>query len=237
MSTTHAGLWKPNPKFSICVLVGKVKAVKVANGTVHGDLARAKPKHLPNLLTEFLNWPSDEPDILRFTRRYGPLLEQDKGVDVYRTKPEADRIVGGPEETRPWSFGLEEWRLYQKHLRSEWNRIVEVGLGGSADIGFGKGDRMKIERGGKKIVLEIATLFNFLQVAVLTTPPERMKNCRRPAAEGCDTPYFIAEHLRQEYCSDVCAHWGQKQAKREWWKRRNERIKKATKAKKGGKKR
>ena len=212
-STAHAGLWNPNPKFLIHVLVPRLKSVTLEEGQISGGVTGLAAKHLPNLLPDFLNWPLSDEDILRFTKRYGPLVRR------------------FPAE--PWSFETEGWRLEQASMRSIWElQATRKQFKGFA-AGFDEYDDLMLFRDGR-VVLERVSLLRFLQDSVYMLPPERMKRCKRPTGEGCDTPYFIAGHLHQEYCSEVCAHWAQKAAKREWWKRRNERIKKAQK---GGKKR
>jgi hypothetical protein len=60
-------------------------------------------------------------------------------------------------------------------------------------------------------------------------------------AEDCPAPYFIAKRRRQRYCSPDCAAQFQKKWKLDWWRRegsqrrQEQRVEKAKKAKKGGK--
>ena len=42
-----------------------------------------------------------------------------------------------------------------------------------------------------------------------------LRYCRNPE---CDMPFFIADKKDQKYCSDSCAAYGRKEAKRRWWK-------------------
>src|SRR5208337_1072586 len=44
---------------------------------------------------------------------------------------------------------------------------------------------------------------------------KKLRRCLKP---DCDCrPYFIADHGRQQYCSENCAAWAQTQFKKKWW--------------------
>ncbi len=221
-STTHTGRWKPNSRFEICVLVAKARSVRVSGDSIQGETGKVEQKSLPKLLTEFLNWPGDKESILRFTKMYGPLVHTWDG--------QAIRDAFKNRASVRWSFDVQTWGIHQATLRDKWEKLSRLELRGGVRVEASGGDEIHIE--GDRVILELPTLLKFLQLFLALLPLERLKKCRRPREEGCDTPYFVATHMHQEYCSDVCAHWAQKAAKREWWKRRNERIKKAQKGKK-----
>jgi hypothetical protein len=205
--TTHTAPGDKNRNFSIYFLVPTLNSVRLVGGQISGRLTLAvgEAKPLPNLITNFLNWPTNDEDILRFTKKYGPINTAEVG--------------GG------WSFGAEEWRGDQYFMQQAWGRDAIWGTQNECfGVGFDKSDRIWFYKDGH-IVLERTELRQFLDDSLHAVPPERMKKCRRPAEEGCDTPYFIANHLHQEYCSVVCSAWAQRASKREWWRRRNEKLK------------
>src|SRR5262249_43918393 len=160
----------------------------------------------------------------RFTKKYGPLAQT-------------------PRDGPQWAFELDDWRSAQTRLRENWEihagllaPIVEGKVVGD-EIGWKAvphSERRAIE-GTKfelsplesltfdqtydQITLHASNLRRYLEVTLFALPSDRLCKCKRPREEGCDTPYFVAEHLGQEYCSEACQHWGQKLAKREWWHR------------------
>ena len=212
--TTHTAPGDKNRNFSIYFLVPTLNSVRLVGGQISGrvTLAEGEAKPLPNLVTDFLNWPTDDKDILRFTKKYGPINTAEMG--------------------EPWSFAAEEWRFTQHFMQVAWDRDAIWGTKNDCfGVGFDKSDRIWFYKDGR-IVLERTGLLQYLDDSKFAVPPERMKQCRRPPEEGCDTPYFIANHLHQEYCSVVCSAWAQRASKREWWQRRNEKLQEAQLGKK-----
>jgi hypothetical protein len=47
----------------------------------------------------------------------------------------------------------------------------------------------------------------------------RFRKCKRG---DCPHPYFIAGHLKQKFCCEKCAEWGQRQWKTAWWREHGE---------------
>jgi hypothetical protein len=143
------------------------------------------------LIESFANWPGDAKSIVRFTRRYGPL--------------EIPAIPGGPFE-----FHLDEFKAAQEHFREMWRTppkhsdLELLSLGGS--LRFHKAS----------ITYTAPTLYAYLYADLTTSPAERVRVCKR---EKCRHPYFIAGHLKQQFCSDECAEEGQRVLKREWWEK------------------
>lgn len=60
---------------------------------------------------------------------------------------------------------------------------------------------------------------------------DRLYMCRNPR---CETPYFVALHRNQRFCSEPCAQVGQRESKHRWWDAKGTRWRKqrAKKAKK-----
>ncbi len=141
------------------------------------------------LIEDFLNWPSDPQSVLRFTRKYGPLQNEP---------------IAGREFEVFWL----PWQLDQRRLRSLWQRrrIFELSdaerTGGLLALGKGW------------LTYRAVNLFVFLYMDLVTCEAKRLRMCKRA---DCPTPYFIASHLKQRFCSDKCAEWGQREWKKKWW--------------------
>jgi hypothetical protein len=143
------------------------------------------------LIESFVNWPDDAESIVRFTCKYGPL--------------QIPAIPGAPFE-----FHLDEFKAAQEHFREIWRSprnhsdLELLGLGGS----------FRFHQGS--ITYTAPTLYAYLNADLTTSPAERVRICKR---EECRHPYFIAGHLKRQFCSDECAEEGQRALKREWWEK------------------
>ena len=60
------------------------------------------------------------------------------------------------------------------------------------------------------------TLYAYLYADLMTSPKERAKVCKR---KGCEHPYFVARHLNQEFCSDLCAEEAKRAWNKDWWQK------------------
>jgi hypothetical protein len=194
-------------EFRFCVLVAPVGAVRVRDGTVtgrwtglpayealEGRVGRGKPLLQAGLLDHFANHDSTDAGILRFTQRYGPL-------SVIATR-------GGT-----FSFSCASWQRLQMAFRTQWADLMKFRpWDRSAPIQAMRGERFEFEDEGLSYVAR--TLYRFLMLELHAVEPARLRTCARP---DCQTPRFIAAHGKQQYCSDLCSHWAQKEAKKAWW--------------------
>jgi len=165
-----------------------------------------------NLAEEFADWPGDAQSILDFTRRYGPVEE--RGRTVHKDHHQGD-----------FWFTLEEWRKAQREIHRLWEAFSRIrpGITYRKRIKLMREPQMLIavvpgetmRRVASGIEYQTKSLWRFLLFSLCALPAERLKKCARP---DCPNRCFIAHHLGQRYCSDVCAQWGQKLWKREWWK-------------------
>jgi len=147
------------------------------------------------LVEEFVNWQPDHDAILRFTRKYGPLCDL-------------------PFEPGEYVLEIAEWRACQDFFRIAWSGVAK-GVKRTlpnAQWSAEPGDRLVARLG--EVLYITHTLRWFLHLEACCLPPERLRVCARP---GCETPFFIARHLRQNYCTERCAQWGQRQWKQKWW--------------------
>src|SRR5262245_1489817 len=226
---TSGGVWKPKLEFEICLLVVPTWGVELDGESVRGhcrrDIDEIRYRRMPTLVTDFLNWPDDQGAILKFTKKYGPMVvhqrEPSKGTGFLSHKGLPTWQLWPGES---WQFSVQEWRNLQVVLRAEWES--RVGQREEAHrVWLWYEDMLQFHKTADRISLQIATPLRFLRISLNALPTERMKKCRRPTEEGCPTPYFVATHLRQEYCSIECAAWAQKATKREWWKQRRKQMK------------
>jgi hypothetical protein len=210
---------------------GKSSRTGVESASLDGDTItgvwkaelnwRPRPKKSGEAAEDCANTETAK-EILRFTKRYGPLDAR-------------------PVERKAFRFSIGQWRAYREKIRFLWV-IVRSGADSGSLGQFGKdgifqpgftvegpstwsisaqeGDHFAYERG--QLVYRTATLLGFLTLDLLSVPREYLRICKRP---DCPTRYFVADHLRQDYCSPVCKEWAQRLWKRNWWneKGRNRR--------------
>jgi hypothetical protein len=184
------------------VFMGGVQQARLSEDMVLGQfknrLVEIGGRREPRLVETFANWRDDPMSILRFTRKYGPL----------NTPAEP----GGE-----FSFTLKDFRTFQDIFRTTW-RDLETQAHHPIDIVAMFGGTFRVSRG---IITYVAPdLQAYLSVDLIANPDiERFRVCQR---EDCLHPYFLAGHLRQQFCSDECAEEGQRELKREWWQKHGE---------------
>jgi hypothetical protein len=57
----------------------------------------------------------------------------------------------------------------------------------------------------------------------LMSNAKALRVCERP---DCKTPYFLAEHGKERYCSIGCANWAQSNWKKRWHEQQRQKRKK-----------
>jgi len=174
------------------------------------------------LVQDFANWGREPEDILRFTRRFGPLNRSAQGG-------------------RPFTVKVSEWLRRQDAFREEWDDVAlrlkpgsAVPLWTGTELEVVSGERFEFVSDAYTYVA--ATLERLLLLELRCVDRGRLRTCARP---DCPNPYFVAAHLKQTYCSPPCAQWGQGEAKRRWWREKGdtERRRRTAQAKKGRAKR
>ena len=140
------------------------------------------------LIEDFLNWPTDPDAALRFTRKYGPLYVNPAPASDFREN-------------------VNTLRNAQEHFRGLWVRLKKF------PDWQPEGGMLAFRKGF--LTYTAPTLYMFLYMDTVTCPASRARKCKR---EDCPHPYFLATHLKQTFCSEVCAQWGQRRWKQEWWK-------------------
>ncbi|HXM64157.1 MAG TPA: hypothetical protein VN950_25065 [Terriglobales bacterium] len=180
-------------KFRFCNLAGVENVQLIGSNRIVGrfqaDLKEFYGPSKHRLIEDFLNWRSDPKSILRFTRKYGPL----------RDEP----VAGKEFEVFWWP-----WQADQKRLRSLWRRR------GVFDLSEAESTGGSLALGKGWLTYRVVNLFVYLYMDLVTCEAKRLKICKRA---DCPNPYFIASHLKQRFCSDKCAEWGQREWKKQWW--------------------
>jgi len=203
--------------FQFCALAG-VEGVSLDGEDLVGRWKTEPTEYYgpkPGQLVEsFVNWASDTNGVLRFTKRYGPLEAR-------------------PQAGQEFRYPMIAWVVAQRHFRWLWETARGVRISVSIpELGneLKLGPWRRWELPGEQIarlwgqdgylVCQTTTLYMFLYLDICTFPRERLRKCARP---DCHSPYFIASHLGQAYCSDRCAAWAQSKWKREWWTKHGKR--------------
>jgi hypothetical protein len=184
--------------------------------TQRNPLPELRSKAGNHLCAEFVNWPADSEGVLRFTKRFGGL-------------------TCGLKAGETFYFSVQDWQRHQKMLRARWDMISymfeKFNLRNHGTLGL---QQLHVEAGDcffcrpNKLEYRVNSLYRFLLMEFHSIPWERLKKCRR---SDCKTPYFVANHLGQRYCSDVCGYSAQREWKKSWWEKsgvawRNKRSKK-----------
>ena len=168
------------------------------------------------LCETFANCSDSCAQILRFTKKYAPLVTAMPG--------------------QGFRFCLQEWLFYRDRFRDEWKGIARTHSASSLKeikavfpaatmvvpnvFIFGRGSSLISSRDG--IVLQQSNFLELIELCFHGLPWDRIRLC--PAPE-CKKPFFIAAHLKQNYCgSTECVAWGDRKAKLSWWNRNKKRL-------------
>jgi len=200
--------------FRFCTLAGvKEAALEGSNivGRFRSELQEfyGPPRH--KLIEEFLNWPDDNEGILRFTRKYGPVLEYDP------LRPE-------PVSNGTFEFPVVGWKVNQQFFRDMWARMRRF------PDWQPQGGTLAFRNG--QLIYTAPNLYMFLYMDLVTSDTKRLRICKRP---DCPNRYFIAGDLKQRFCSTTCAEWGQRELKKRWWNEHGEAWRAEKRRQKGSK--
>lgn len=156
-------------------------------GRFSPDINDLVPPREGFLSPAFANWPTTPAGIQSFTQSYGPL--------------DLNAVPGGT-----FAFPLTDFVQAQHRVHDMWKNPA----------GYGElyvpAERLTIRSG--TMTFYLPNLYWYVVAELLSTPAERVRICRRV---GCVHPYFIADTLRRQFCSDECAEEEQRTLKRTWW--------------------
>jgi hypothetical protein len=132
---------------------------------------------------------------LKFTKKFGAL------TSPYRSGSS-------------FHFSLAKWREKQVALRATWAFVLRAGRN---DIPI----KIPVEKGeyfsfnpGRRLSFRTQSLDTFISLEIAWAP--RLCICAN-RLNGCKTPFFIDDDLREKYCSETCAQAGMRLAKLRWW--------------------
>jgi hypothetical protein len=186
------------------------------------------------LAEQFVNWPDDPTSILAFVRKFGAFSNPEKGAEFRQSLEEwrgyqrwlrkmwwhwssSDTIpshpFSEPEAGEQFRQTIEDWQR-EPVFRGKIRRLPGPG---SFTALVREGEWITSIEG--HLLYVIQDLFRFLYLEMASYPSDCLRICDRP---GCGNPYFTTQYLRQRFCSDLCAQWGQRQWKRQWWKENGE---------------
>jgi len=175
-----------------CVLAG-VEDVRLVGKEVVGRFqANLKEFYGPprrRLIEDFLNWPHDPEDVLRFTSKYGPLR-------------------GAAVEGTAFAVSWFPWYADQRVLQNLWRNRSILRSSASESV---EGS-LELRQGS--LTYTASDLYTFLYLDLVTCEAKRLRICKRG---DCPHRYFIAGHLKQRFCDEKCAQWGQREWKKHWW--------------------
>lgn len=199
----------------VYTLAAAVTEVHADGDWVVGSLSEIQEefygRNADTMIQDFANWPADIRAIVKFTKRYGPLTRNS---------------VSG----EPFRFHVDDWKEEQAGFQFHWKGSVKFqetpGQHVSTSVVPVQHELLVYQN--HRLEYQAASLLRLLELNLSFCPPERIRCCRRP---DCPTPYFIAHHLRQRFCSDVCARWGQSMWKRDWWEKHGNQWRKIRKKK------
>jgi len=189
-------------QFAICTPIGTTQ-VRVEGNAIVGQWQETLTEFSGFkgrlLVEDFLNWSPEPEQIARFTAMYAPLGAPYPKVSI-------------PAPGKPFQFSFDLWRSVQTYFQETW--IFAAGSD-HARFRFSSADYLEIR--GRELVYNAGSLEGFMRMELLTAPLDRLRYCEHP---DCTTPYFVATHMKQQYCSPPCAAWGQAQSKKGWWQKR-----------------
>src|SRR5215472_17102310 len=136
------------------------------------------------LLEDFVNWSNEPDEILRFTEIYGPLDET-------------------PVEGKDFKFSLDHWKGIQSDFRVLWEGRARA----ASSRATVSGSSFDVSTQDGKLLFLPKRLDAYLTLELILAP-DRFRKWSR---QDCPHPYFIASHLKQQYCSPECAEWAQAQ--------------------------
>ena len=203
-------------------------------------------------------------EIVRFTRRYGPLevpavpglsfsFNYAEWIHCREVFRDYWRALGEKTNPKHWSSAPDQPSAALQDARKLGAKLLS-----SEDVQLINDDFRKLHESWSGLKIEnsiwpkekiadgeffglsegvltygTGTLWKFLRLILFATPGERLRRCHNP---GRHNPFFIAQHLNQNFCSEVSARWGQRRASLAWWNRKGKAERAKLHEKKGRKK-
>lgn len=160
---------------------------------VRPDVKRSVAEDLLNGVEPLGSVPFDKA-ALSFTRNYGALMYPFRHGAAFE-------------------FKVSKWIDCQQGLRSIWQQWSREGRE-IIRIETNPHEYFDIVAGELRFRTQSLDTYILLEMAAV--PRARLRVCPN-IGSGCKTPYFIAQDLRNRYCSPRCASKGVREAKLRWW--------------------
>jgi hypothetical protein len=168
-------------------------------------------------LVEFANCKDTVEAVQRYIGRFGPPF-----------------LFSNPKDGIIYAALLGIWKGQQLQFCMTWDRMIGIEVKNEFTERFGRDfpERWKaqppqkaVEAKGefrlidRKPVFVAENHYMALVAKLLTMAGTgKLRKCLHP--DCVVTPYFIADHRKTQYCSEDCARWGQRQAKKKYWHER-----------------
>lgn len=178
-------------------------------------------------LIEYANCRAEIEAVQRYINRFGP---------PFLIEPKGEEFL--------YAETLGRWRALQLQFRHTWCRILGIEVRDSFTETFGKDfpDIWKAQEPWRRVpahgefqlvdgdlIFLAETHFVALVIKLLVTSAAgKLRKCLNP--DCSNTPYFIAEHGKTQYCCEECGKWGQRQAKLKYWHENKQRYRKQSKS-------
>ena len=208
---------------------GNIEAEPMLTGRWKKALTPLFPKRPGQLAEDFAN----ETDVMRFTRRYGPLhnpladFTGKLGTNSSQSRNGSRLSVSLP----PFEFSEAEWRADLGRFQAIWETLPTLRTTGRFQAefpaiigienltvgtdGFTLPVSGEFQTVSRRLVFRAATLWELLLLDLLSVERERLKKCACP---DCHSPYFVANHRAAKFCDQPkCKGWGKNQIKLNWW--------------------
>ena len=164
-----------------------------------------------DLAMEFANCSNRPGSILRFVKKYGPLLSlQEPGAQFRET--------------------VTVWLDLQRRYRAIWNGLAtreirrRFGMTGAWSMGGDGGIFIFSERSGYGLTFKAKTLHKLPWLNLYARPAKNYRRCQNPHCKI--TPFFLSRDHRQRFCCDPCSGWSRKESKKLWWETHGKLLRK-----------
>jgi hypothetical protein len=191
--------------------IGEEWILEVIGGTAWEEREVTKDE-----LMEFANCQDTVNGVQRFVRKFGPpFLMSSSGSDLVYAE-----ILG-------------RWKGLRLQFCTTWDRFIGIAVENDftrsvlsrdyPEIWKAQPAWKEVSISGKFALRGTATIFvadthyaGLVAKLLMVASTGKLRKCRNP---GCSvTPYFIADHGKAQFCCEECARWGQREAKKKYWR-------------------
>jgi hypothetical protein len=193
---------------------------------VRGKRPTKPSEVLDEELVEYANCRDEIEAVKRYINKYGPPY-----------------LIEGEDKELLYADTLGRWRTSQRQFRESWDRMLGLEIKNDFTETYGKGfpelwkaqaPWVKAQAEGEFQLTDRGLLFlaktHFMALVIkllAVSATGKLRKCLNPSCPN--TPYFIADHGKVQYCSEECGKWGQRQAKLKYWHENKQTTRKVSK--------